>query len=173
MSPGRKTWQEFCEAGLLRQVNRGLRPSGWRIVVEESIDDDGVGIEEIYPVRVDFRGLGRDAEADCPTAQPIVVTSAIDPDFVYRGGSGADPQAQAAADLEELGKEGARQKWDKLCPECGVAPAFPGGGLCSPCQTKGLIEAANPDHGKCDECNGPATAIDFESSRPLCDGCQP
>lgn len=62
----KKSWEQFCETGMLWAINRILHIFGWSIIYEFReclIGDETITIlKNVYPARVSFRGFSREAE---------------------------------------------------------------------------------------------------------------
>ena len=56
-----KDWKEFCDAGMLWWVNRGLHLLGWVLVA--MIEEDGT-ISGVYPARTRYRGFSEKDESE-------------------------------------------------------------------------------------------------------------
>jgi hypothetical protein len=59
MEPGKKSWKEFQETGLLWWINRILHTFGWAITLVQM--EDGT-VTEAYPARCRFRGFAYEDE---------------------------------------------------------------------------------------------------------------
>jgi len=56
-----QTWKQFCDAGMLWWVNRGLHLLGWVLVA--MMEEDGT-ISGVYPARTRYRGFSEKDETE-------------------------------------------------------------------------------------------------------------